>query len=539
MLKRLLVLIFICYSIQVGFAQQDDNFRTTFERVMLEFQLEDYFLALKYVDKLESIDAANANVHYLKGFCYLNPPVINPHRAIEYLTKAASNTSTRYVIGDYREQYAPPYALMFLGDAYHLNYQFETAIATYERYKDQLDPNGIEAIKEVNRKIEASKNAIKQKQFPLNMTIKNIGKVINTNYQEYFPCLSGDESMLVFTSKRPNVSDSIQQEKVDEDIYVSFKDAQGSWQAPELISGNINTSAHDASINLSTDGKQLLIYRYDLQGGGDLYYSNIENGTWQSPVKFGSDINSEYWEGSVSISNDKQRLYFSSDRPGGFGGKDIYFCNKLPNGAWALAQNAGQMINTEEDENAPFMHPDGITLFFSSKGHPGIGGYDIFFTELEKNKWSKPQNLGYPVNSPADDIHFKPTLDRRRAMYSTFRGDGFGKQDIYEITFPDVSPTPLTVYKGIAKDDQGNIPQDLFITVTDAENGDLVGNYIPNSQTGKYIIILHPGKTYNIDYEGNVGVIFSETLEVPAGSAYQEVNRAIDLKPLSVPTEGQ
>jgi hypothetical protein len=340
----------------------------------------------------------------------------------------------------------------------------------------------------------------------------------------------------VFTSKRAESTGGKFEEngKYFEDIFIANR-IDGEWTKPIPISSSINTEGHESALNISSDGQLLLMYKYDFEGQGDIYTSKLSGKEWGIPYKMESDINSAYWEGNASISADGQYFYFSSARPGGYGGKDIYFCKKLPNGNWALAQNCGAEVNTAFDEDAPYIHPDGVTLFFSSNGHRTMGGYDVFFSEkIEDKRWSEVQNLGYPVNTPSDDIHFKPTADRKRAYYSSFRTDGFGDYDIYMITFPEIQEIPLTVFKGTVSNEKGEVPTDLLINVSDATTSKLIGTYAPNTSTGKYIIILHPGKVYNIEYQSDAGILYSEKFDVPLGSSYQEIDRAVNLPPLKI-----
>jgi outer membrane protein OmpA-like peptidoglycan-associated protein len=254
-----------------------------------------------------------------------------------------------------------------------------------------------------------------------------------------------------------------------------------------------------------------------------------------SPVKLNENINSSKWEGSVSVSADGSVLYFSSEREGGFGGKDIYRSKRLPNGQWGKATNMGPAINTPYDDDAPVIHPDGITLYFSSQGHNSMGGFDIFNTTLnDSGFWSKPVNLGYPVNTTDDDIFYAPTADNKRAYYSSFRNDGFGEKDIYMITLPEKVEAPLAVYTGEITSLMGGVPEGATITVKDNATGEVVGVYTPNSSTGKYLFILPPGKNYNITYEAEGYLFQSENLDVSDSSSYRLIHKPVELTPLRV-----
>lgn len=520
-----------------GYSQEFDEkkFSDLYDKARFELGENDFRKALKTLDELISLDPDNSNVEFYIGYSYLKGQ-INIIRAIQYLEKASMNLTKSYRMDDFKERKAPFLALKLLGDAYHQNYQFSAAIDSYTRFREELGEKSNEEREDINHRIQICKDAEILKKSPVNMTIKNLGKTINSISDDYAACLNADETVLVFTSRRAGTTGEYKASdgKYFEDIYWSHK-LGGEWQKPEKISDSINTYSHEASVGLSADGQTLLIYKYDEFGGGDLHVSYLIGEEWTIPAKLGSNINTQYWEGHASISPDGNVLYFSSDRPGGKGGKDIYFSKKLPNGEWALAQNIGPEINSERNEDSPFIHPDGTTLFFSSTGHMNMGGYDVFFSEkIDEFRWSRPQNVGYPVNTPGNDIYFQPSTDGKRAYYSSFRNDGIGESDIYLIEFPENEETPLTVFKGVVKDASGNIPESLSITVTQTKTQSRIGYYTPNSKTGKYLIILPPGSSYNIEYEIEGEIVHNEQIDVPVGSEYQEISKAINLPELSL-----
>ncbi|PCJ85358.1 MAG: hypothetical protein COA57_07785 [Flavobacteriales bacterium] len=516
--------------------KQEVSFKQRFSRATTYMFDQNFNRALHELLILDSLLPDNANIAFQIGYCYLQPPV-RARKAIEYLERSSASTTKNYKEGYYKEDKAPVEALKYLADAYHKNYEFDISIATYERFKQELHPNDVESVKEIERQVEMCREAAKLKETPVHMTVTNLGGKINSKFADYRAVVNADESLLIFTSRKRGSTGSLLTDdgRYFEDIFIAEKQDDGSWGEPQPIGATINTSDHEATVGISADGQTLLIYKYDEEGQGDLYSSKLVGDRWTVPQRLGSNINTEFWEPHATISADGQYLYFTSNREGGFGSTDIYFCKKLPTGEWGLAQNCGAIINTPYPEDSPFFHPDGTTLFFSSRGHNSMGGFDIYFSErLEEKKWTKPHNMGYPVNTPGDDIFFMPTTDGKRAYYSSFRSDGFGDQDIYMITFPEFKEIPLTVFKGTVKDAMGNVPEDVFITVTDNETGDLVGNYIPNMMTGKYIIILKPGSNYNITYEGEDLLFHSENLIVPEESNYYEISKAIELQPITV-----
>jgi len=459
------------------------------EAVDLIFQ-EKYAKALPLLLHLDSMQD-NANLRFYIGYCYLMSP-LEKNKSIAYLEYAAQHTTADYTEGDYKQQDAPPYTAISLGDAYHMNYLFDKAIATYEGYKAILHESQKKEIEDIDRKLEISKNAQALVNKPVPMTTSNLGPLVNSVAPDYSPVITADESEIIFTSRRAGSTGGLIDEDgyAFEDIYIS-ENVNGTWDELQKIDSTINSNGHEAPTGLSADGQMLLIYKFTAEDGGDIYLSNRMGDTWTEPKRFGEGINTTAWESHATISADGQFLSFTSDREGGIGGRDIYFCKRLPTGDWAMPQNYGPAINTIYDEGSPFLHPDGKTLFFSSKGHNTMGGFDIFYTvKQDDGSWSEPVNLGYPVNTTGDDVYYMPTTDGKSAYYASFRQDGMGEKDIYKITLPHMEEKKLTVYRGTIKNRKGEVPEDIYIEVSDNETGELVGTYTPNSATGE--VPLHP-----------------------------------------------
>ncbi len=332
----------------------------------------------------------------------------------------------------------------WIGRAYHFGLEFDKALAFYSRYRQKLiDRDGYRGrdrveLADVDRKIYECQNAIEFVANPAHYSVVNIGSAINSEYEEYGPVLNEDETILIFTTRRRdgNLNENVfSDNKPYEDIFISTKQGD-NWSPAENIGNIVNTPFHDSNLALSADGNQLFLYKDD--NNGDIYESDRkEDGTWTFPQPMSESINSEgFKEASISISPDGNILFFASDRPGGQGGIDIYYSIKDRNGEWARSKNLGSMINTEFDDDAPFIDYDGKTLYFSSLGRKGMGGYDIFKSEYDSaaGEWMEPQNLGYPINTPDDDIFFVSTKDGKRGYYASVREDGLGFTDIYMVT---------------------------------------------------------------------------------------------------------
>jgi len=338
--------------------------------------------------------------------------------------------------------------LYSIARAYQYGLQFEDAIEHYNQYLKKLDQDkdyrGEDKIpvNQVKRRIYECENGIEFMANARNFIITNIGSSINSNSLDYAPVINADETMMIFTSRRKegNLNENVYDDNFAyEDIFISYKE-DGKWTSAKNIGETVNTLYFESNLALSADGKQLYIYRDE--NNGDIYVSEQRSDeTWSEPQPVSDNINSSYSENSVTISPDGQTLYFSSDRPGGYGGLDLYKCEKDRRGEWGKVTNLGETVNTPYDEDGVFIDFDGKTLYFSSRGRKGMGGYDIFKSiyKVEDDSWSDPVNLGYPINTPDDDIFFVSTKDGKRGYFATVRNDGVGYLDIYMVEIPDQS----------------------------------------------------------------------------------------------------
>jgi len=378
-----------------------------------------------------NLDTTNIKANFEAGHMHLE--TIGKDQAVKYFLRIYSqNPNYRFDL-----EY-------WIAISYQFGLKFDLAIDYYNRYRGRLvkkpDYQGKDKIdmKVVDRRILECKNGKDFVANPKPYAITNIGREVNSDREDYAPVLNADETEIVFTTRRQdgntyeNVADD---NKPYEDIFVA--DRSGSnWQRAKNIGPTVNTKYNDSNLTLSPDGKTLFIYKDE--GNGDIYAcEKNKDGTWGTPTPLAGIINSSYRESSVSITADGNTLYFASERPGGFGGSDIYVCIKDSKGDWSRVKNLGPTINTNLDEDGPFITYDAKTLYFSSEGWKGMGGFDIYKTNLvnaDKNEWTDPENMGYPINSPDDDIYFSSSKDGKRWYYASVRDDGLGYTDIYEIT---------------------------------------------------------------------------------------------------------
>jgi len=474
LLKNFITFILFFISI-VAVAQRPDP-----DDANEHFKFGNYIDALNVYTKLMEKDPKNALYPYRAGLCVLGIDD-DKSKVIKYLEIAA-------------ERKSDPDVEFYLGVAYHYNYKFDEALDAFNKYKKEGKGTKQD---EVDIKIEMVKNAQKLINSPIDVTFENVGDVINTPYPDYYPIITPNESFMVFTSRRKNGTREFDG-YYPSSIYYS-KVENGEWTEAKKGNAMINSSYDDQAVGLSYNADKLFIYFDDIKHVGDIYESDIKDFKFRKKVIMGENINSKGFESSATISADGNTLFFASRRDDGFGGKDIYMTRKLPTGEWALPQNLGNVINTPYDEDFPNLFYDGTTLYFSSKGHNSIGGYDYFKSEWnpETNQWSKPENLGYPLNTPDDNICISFTEDKRHAYISTWRKDSKGDRDIYKVTFNELDDQKTVVKSKILKEGTQEVITDAFVSVVDNRTQEEVGNYTPNSKNGSFVILLKPG-SYNV-----------------------------------------
>lgn len=400
---------------------------------------EEILSATKAMDEARElmVTAADLDTTFIKA---------NYEAAHMHLVTINKSMAVKYFMRVYRQ--APDYRFnleYWIGKAYQYGLEFDKALEFYNRYKEKLSRKSSYQGKDktdlatLERSIFECQNGLEFVSRPGNFSIVNIGREINSEFEDYVPVLNEKEDMMVFTTRRrdDNLNQNVAEDnKPWEDIFISTK-KDGKWDYAKNIGVPVNTAYHNSNSALSADGNTLFIYNDE--GNGDFFFSENENGKWTVPAPLPGSINSSYEEKSITISSDEKVIYFSSNRPGGYGGLDLYKATKDSKGNWSNIKNLGPKINTEFDEDGPFIDYDNVTLYFSSKGRKGMGGYDVFKTtlSLQSNEWSDPENLGYPINTPDNDIYFVTSKDSKRAYYSSVREDGMGYTDIYMVTIPE------------------------------------------------------------------------------------------------------
>lgn len=364
-----------------------------------------------------------------------------------HLLTVGKDRAVKYLLRVFRQDPAYRFDIEYwIGRSYQYGEDFTKALQYYNLYKDKLakksNYQGKDKIDQatIDRAIFECENGKEFVSRPGNFSIVNIGREINSEFEDYAPVLNENEDEIVFTTRRRE--DNLNQNVFDdnkpyEDIFTSKK-TNNAWAYAKNLGPVVNNPYHDSNVALSADGNTLFMFKDE--GGGDIFYAERTAGAeFGAPLPMPGIVNSSFEEKSVTLSRDEKTLYFSSNRPGGFGGLDIYRATKDSKGEWTNVRNLGPNINTDMDDDGPFIDYDGVTLYFSSKGRKGMGGFDVFRStlDLKTNEWSEPTNLGYPINTPDDDIYIVFSKDGKRAYYSSVREDGMGYTDIYMITIPE------------------------------------------------------------------------------------------------------
>jgi outer membrane protein OmpA-like peptidoglycan-associated protein len=417
-----------------------------------------------------------------------------------------------------------------LGNLYAKDENLQKAIESFTKFKTITNKADKKSIAMADEALEACHNAVAFMSVPRNFKVTHFNSIVNTKYTEYNPVVSADESVMAFTALRPNTGKTRTGDKFIEEIYIAYNN-NGSWSEPVVV-----PVAHDYNVGtagISADGQQMLIFMGGATDPGGLFQITKSGDSWSKPSLLTPTINTpKYLESTASITPDGKTIYFASDRLGGQGGLDIYKTTLQANGTWTSPVNLGPEINTKANEDAPFIHPDQKTLFFTSDGHNTMGGRDIFMTKLVGNKWTSPENMGYPVNTTANDNYFTLIADGTRAYFSSDRKGGMGGQDIYYLDMPAESANiPLTMIKGKILNAETGKPMPTKIYLIDNETDkklDFV--YNPDPKTGNYLVILPPAKNYDMVIESEGFLPYTLNVNIPNQSYFYELYQMINLK---------
>lgn len=489
-------------------------------------EAERYFAVKSYDGALpkflEAIAAGEKDpmIHYKVGVCYQKSPELNEQiKAIPYFEYAIKNG-----------QGLPTLLYYELGAIYLKDENLLKAIENFTKFREVSNKSDKKAMAQADEAIKTCHNAQILMSVPRNFKVNHFNSMVNTKYTEYNPVVSADESVMAYTALRPNTGKSRTGDKFIEEIYIAYN-ANGSWSEPKVI-----PIAHEYNVGtagMSPDGQKMLIFMGGATDPGGLYQITKAGETWSKAGLLTPNLNTpKYLESTASITPDGKTIYFASDRLAGQGGLDIYKTILQANGNWSTPVNLGASVNSKANEDAPFIHPDQKTLFFTSDGHNSMGGRDIFVSRLTGSVWNSPENMGYPVNTTANDNYFTLIADGTRAYFSSDRKGGQGGQDIYFLDMPpESSNIPLTMIKGKILNAETGKPMATKIYLIDNDTDkklDFV--YNPDPETGNYLVILPPAKNYDMVIESEGFLPYTLNINIPNQTYFYELYQMINLK---------
>jgi len=420
---------------------------------------------------------------------------------------------------------------------YNLSYSIN--LAGLGKFQEALDAvNAFKSIPNLHESsIRSAAYRAKTYQFAIDYAAKknpsdykfepqNMGDSINTSVPEYFPTISLDGNHLVFTRRVHGTN---------EDFYQSDRKPNG-WTTAKALLGNINTNNNEGALNISQDGQWLIFTGCNFQNGFgscDLFISYLTPDGWSTPENMGPNFNTEFWESAPSLSPDKRDLYFTSNRPGGFGGNDIYVSHRTENGRWSAPENMGPSINTAGDESAPFIHADNNSLYFTSNGLPGYGGDDLFVVRrTASGEWGIPENLGYPINTIENEGSLFVAADGKTAYYASDRADTRGQLDLYTFELRlDLRPARTIWVKGKVYDKKTGKGLPSSVELGDLKNKRIVSK-LQTDETGNYLTTLPMGNDYAFNVNRKGYLFFSENFTLSNSSADSVYQMDIPLQPI-------
>lgn len=453
-------------------------------------------------------DPKNVDYNHKAGKCYL----------LSHSIKAKAIPLLEFVV---KQPKFDADAWYDLGRAYHFGNQFDKAIDCYNKFKEK-NPKKAD---EIDRLIEQCLNGKLLVKTPMNVTYENLGKGINSPFPDYYPFVTPDDNTLFFTTRRQSSGGQELDGYFPSDIFMVTKKAD-LWGKAASIGGNINTGFDEQVTGISPDGNRILYYIDHVEPAGDILESKRINGKGQflKPLPLNPTINAGFETSAnyyVSGDGENEILFFSSSRPeNNLGQTDIYYCRRVPkpgpNGEviydWGLPISCGPNVNTKYKEEFPSVSSDGKTLYFASEGHSSMGGFDLFKSVWDEDaqQWSKPRNLGYPINTPDDELNISFLSSGRVAYISAMREDGLGDLDIYRITFEDIEGQE-TIFRGLVLGDSVSRLKNATIQVDNKKTNETYGTYMPDKNKGYYVMALPPGK-WHITIEADGYKIYEEDI---------------------------
>jgi len=520
-MNRLIIILLLLVCTLESMSQYDPEkvdkrAAALYSQALEKARYDEFKEAIQLLKEAIRIDAQFADAYLSMAGMY--GELKNYDSAIFYYEKAKPIDTA------YFKDYNLPYSINIAGKG-----NFEKAVAAIDDFLSipNLNESSIRAAGYRKRSFQFAIDYAKEK--PLGNYLfepKNMGDSINSAVSEYYPTITLDGKQFVYTRRVKNLN---------EDFFGSSL-SNNNWSKSKGLSGNINTGLSEGAQNISQDGQWLIFTGCNFPeglGSCDLYISYLTPDGWSTPENLGYTINTESWESAPSLSPDKRDLYFASSRPDGYGGIDIYVSHRLPNGRFSEPENLGPIINTAGDESCPFMHADNQTLYFTSNGHLGYGGDDLFMVKKgPKGNWSKPINLGYPINTIENEGSLVVAADGKTAYYASDRSDSHGKLDLYTFELrSDIRPAKTLWVKGKVFDKKTTKGLPSAVDLTDLSTKEVLSK-VQTDETGNYLITLPVGKDYAFTVKRRGYLFYSENFPLSNKNPDSTYNIDIPLQPL-------
>lgn len=522
------LLLFFTFTDSQGQSRKGQDYSVRNKKAIRFYQeSENYFIRRQYGQAIRLLEQA---VDKAPEFTEAHIRLGTIYRAVGQFDKALQHLETAGRLAGKKD--ADPQALFALGELYWQLGRYEEAKENMEAFL-ATSPRQKPLVNIASNIVKDADFASEQLKNPLPFKPEVLPKSVNAHELQYFPVLTVDQQHLIFTRR---ISSAPQH---DEDLVISSRDKQGNWQAAESISANINSENNEGTSTISADGRILIFTsckgRQDY-GSCDLFISRKTGDSWSEPENLGSAINSRNWESQPALSADGRTLYFVSNRPGGQGGNDIYVSTLGQNGEWSSPENLGGTLNTSFDEISPFIHANGQTLYFASNGHRGMGGYDLFMSELEEGQWQQPRNLGYPINNHEDQVSLYVTADGRQGYYAheEKRNNRLDQSLIYRFDIPEqIRVRNKSNYvTGRVFDAATKEPIGAKITLFDIIDDRIVNSVSSDPEKGTYYMVLTEGSEYAL-YVNKPGYLF-ESLSFNYGknNTHEPIEIDVYLEPI-------